>query len=363
MTHRERFQRHMHHEPVDRAPYWTTGGWSQTYRRWRSEGLPENTSLDDVFHADRVMPVGIYYGPWPRFEQRVLSDDGEKQVMINHEGITQQIYVRDTDQSMPHFLDFPVKTRDDYRKLLKPRLAGPVEDRLPEDWPQRVAMWKERTDPLCLFADRWGGFFGPLRNMMGLEPLSYAFYDMPALVEEMMDDIAENVIAITSRILDDIDIDYFGFWEDMGMKTGPLLSPSMFRKHMVPRYRRVCDFLRSRGVDLICVDSDGDCRALIPGWIDAGITGLWPLEIAASMEPAPIKKEYGRDLVLFGGIDKRALAAGPAAIDEEMQKVPPLVAGGGYIPTVDHGCPPDISWANYCYYMERQREAVRIAQG
>jgi uroporphyrinogen decarboxylase len=147
----------------------------------------------------------------------------------------------------------------------------------------------------------------------------------------------------------------------MGMKTGPLLSPELFDRFMVPRYRRVTDYLRSRGVDLIFVDSDGDVHALIPLWLKAGVNGLWPCEIAANMEPAPIKNQYGRDLLLCGGIDKRALAAGPKAIDEELKKVPPLVAGGGYVPMVDHSCPPDISWSNYCYYMEKLKEAIRIA--
>jgi len=361
MTHRERFHRILHYQPVDRAPYWSTGGWVQTMRRWHAEGLPEGMDVSEYFGSENTVGIKIYYGPWPRFEQQLIRTEGDKQIIRNHEGIIMQVYVEDTDQSMPHFIDFPVKTRDDYRKLLKPRLTGPADDRFPADWGEQCRAWKDRTDPLCLFGDRWSGFFGPLRNMMGLQNLSYAFYDDPALIEEMMDDIADNVIRITDKILSDTDIDYWAFWEDMGMKSGPLLSPELFRKFMVPRYRRVCDFLRSRGVDLIFVDSDGDVRQLIPHWLDAGINGLWPNEIAANMEPAPIKKEYGRDLLLFGGIDKRALAEGPTAIDRELAKVPPLVADGGYVPMVDHGCPPDISWPNFCYYMEKLWEAIQIA--
>jgi uroporphyrinogen-III decarboxylase len=361
MNHLERFRNVLHHKPVDRTPYWPTHGWSQTNQRWLEEGMPEGKSLEEIFDAEATLGVGVYYGPWPRIQEETLEQNGEKRIMRNHEGIIMQVYLHDTDKSMPHFLDFPVKTRDDYRKILKPRLTGPAEDRLPHDWNVRVAQWKNRTDPLNLFADRWGGFFGPLRNMMGLENLIYAFYDQPALVEEMMDDIADNMIRITDRILQDTDIDFFSFWEDMGMKTGPLLSPSLFKQYMVPRYRRVVDFLRSRGVDVIFVDSDGDVHDLIPHWLDAGINGIWPCEIAASMEPAPIQKEYGKDLLLFGGIDKRAIIESPEAIDEELKKVPPLVAAGGYVPMVDHSCPPDISWDNYCYYMEALRKAIQIA--
>jgi hypothetical protein len=360
MTHLERFNRILHYESVDRAPYWGTGGWSQTERRWQSEGKPADKGVPEIFGAEDTMGIGTYYGPWPHFELEVIEETEDKQIMRNHEGIIMQVFRSDTDRSMPHFLEFPVKTRDDYRKIMKPRLTRPPEERFPEDWAEQVAGWKDRTSPLCLFGDRWSGFFGPLRNMMGLQNLAYAFHDDPALIEEMMDDICDNILAITKRILRDTTIDYWAFWEDMGMKTGPLLSPAMFRKYMVPRYRRVTDYLRSQGVDLIFVDSDGNVDDLIPHWLDAGVNGLWPNEIAAGMEPAPLKKKYGRDLLLFGGIDKRAIAAGRDAIDRELAKVPPLVAEGGYVPMVDHSCPPDISWSNYCYYMEKLWEVIQI---
>lgn len=66
-----------------------------------------------------------------------------------------------------------------------------------------------------------------------------------------------------------------------------------------------------------------------------------------------VRRRFGRDLRMFGGVDKRALAAGPGAVDAELRRVAPLVQDGGYIPTPDHSIPPDVSYANYCYYMER----------
>ena len=217
MTQLERFRRTVRFQPVDRAPYHGNGVWGQTLRRWHTEGLPEDTTLEEYFGTDGVMDTRIYFGPWPRFEREVLKDEGDTQVVRNHEGIIMREYVVDAERSMPHFLDFPVKTREDYRALLKPRLTGPPEDRLPDDWDTRVEGFRARTIPLSTFADRWGGFFGPLRNMMGLEDLIYAFYDDPALVEEMMDDIADNIIAVAGLILDHTDIDYFGFWEDLSL--------------------------------------------------------------------------------------------------------------------------------------------------
>jgi uroporphyrinogen decarboxylase len=139
----------------------------------------------------------------------------------------------------------------------------------------------------------------------------------------------------------------------MAYKTGPLLGPEMLRRYALPRYVRVAEFVRSRGVELISLDSDGDITALLPVWLDAGINVLYPFEAQCGMDVVQIRREYGRDLRMWGGVDKRTLAWGPAAIDAELARVRPLVADGGYIPGPDHSLPPDVPYANYCYYMER----------
>jgi uroporphyrinogen decarboxylase len=200
------------------------------------------------------------------------------------------------------------------------------------------------------FADRWGGFFGPLRNLLGVKNLCRAFYDRPEFVEKMMDQRVEVLLAILGKMLDDVELDAFAFWEDMAYKNGPLLSPEMFREFMVPRYKIVCEFLRSRGVDLICVDSDGDIHTLIPLWLKAGLNGIWPMEVQAGMDVNSLRREYGKRLVMFGGIDKRALANGRAEIETEVERVWPVVDTGGYIPHTDHSIPPDVSWDDFCYF-------------
>jgi uroporphyrinogen decarboxylase len=64
------------------------------------------------------------------------------------------------------------------------------------------------------------------------------------------------------------------------------------------------------------------------------------------------------ELALTGGIDKRALAAGPAAIDRELERVRPAVERGRYVPDLDHLIPDDVSWSNYCHYAEGLRRLV-----
>jgi len=95
--------------------------------------------------------------------------------------------------------------------------------------------------------------------------------------------------------------------------------------------------------------------------IEAGVNYHWPLESAAGMDPVKLRAEYGKDLALSGGIDKRELAKDKVAIEAELlSKVVPLLEAGGYIPTVDHTVPPEVPLDNFLYYLELKR---KIAEG
>jgi len=360
MNSRERFLRTMRLEPVDHVPFFVSGGWQATTERWVSEGMPRGTDLCDHFGGDRQLYLPVHYGFAPKFEDLVIEETDEYVVYVNHEGITMREIRGHAETSMPQFIEFPIKTRDDFRRHLD-RLRLNFADRVPQNWVERCAGWRDRTDPLLLFADRYGGFFGPLRNLFGLERLCTLFYDDPMFLEEVLDNRAQLMIEITERVLEDTDIDYFAFWEDMAYKTGPLLSPALFKKYLSPRYKRVTEFLRSRGIDLIFVDSDGNVEELIPLWLDAGVNGVWPFEVAAGMDVVRLRKQYGSDLLMIGGLDKRALAQGREAIKNEVEsKVPWMIEQGGYIPQVDHGVPPDVSWDSFCYFNEVLRSTLGI---
>jgi uroporphyrinogen decarboxylase len=248
---------------------------------------------------------------------------------------------------MPAFIRFPVETREDFRKFWAERMKPDLGARLGPDWREKLAAHRDRDYVLVVLADRWGGFFGTLRNLVGVERLCTLFYDDPAFIEEMMEADADFLIAMLSQMLEYTTIDVFGFWEDMAYKAGPLIGPNLVRKFMVPRYRKVIDFGRSKGVKWFALDSDGDVNLLIRPWMDAGIDLLYPWEVQAGMDVNKIRKEYSRDLRLLGGMDKRALVHGKEAIDAEIARHKRLIDDGGFIPMLDHSAPPDISYENY----------------
>src|ERR1051326_6895912 len=357
MTARERFQKVMSYKPVDRCVYsaWTNA-WPETVERWKGEGY--DPAREPIFPADRWIFHGGWFFPNPPFSRTVIEEDANIVLYVNHEGITIRERKDNPHASMPQFVRFPVETRSEFRQFYKERMQPDLSARIGTDYVEKLATYRTRDAALVVVSDRWGGFFGGLRALVGVERLCILFCDEPEFVEEMMDAVADFIIAMMDKILDHTDVDIFGFWEDMAYKTGPLVSPAMFRKYALPRYRRVTAFLRSRGVPLISLDSDGDIMSLIPVWLDGGIDTIYPFEVQCGMDVLKVRRQFGRNLRMWGGIDKRALAQGRAEIDAELRRVRPLVQDGGYIPSLDHGVPPDVSFANYCYYAERLCEIL-----
>jgi uroporphyrinogen decarboxylase len=179
-------------------------------------------------------------------------------------------------------------------------------------------------------------------------------------MHEMMEFVADFTIETARPLLErGVKPDYVFINEDMSMKSGPLLSPETYRTFILPHLKRLVAFLRAAGVSWVIVDTDGNCELLIPLLLDAGVDGIWPLERAADMDPVAIRRKFGRSLRLWGGVDKRELAKDAAAIDAHLRPLQPLIAGGGFIPTVDHLVPPDVSLANFEHYMRRKHQLLR----
>ncbi len=362
MNSRERYLATFNFKPVDRVPNYELGLWGQTIERWFAEGLPQDVLYhnwfvgEEYFDMDRRDFIPINVGMVPAFEDEVIEETERYVVARNREGIVTKAIkegtVRGTRPSMDQYLEFPVKDRKDFEEMKK-RYDPTSPVRYPNWWDDRVRCWNQRDYPLCLLTNGTFGLYSGLRRWMGTVNLSYAFYDQPDLIEEMLDFMVDFFISVTSRAVNDVDIDYFNFFEDMAFKTGPLVSPDMFKKLFLPRYRKITDYLRSHGIDMIWLDSDGNVEDLIPLFLEAGINTTWPLEAAADMDPVKLRKEYGRDLLLAGGIDKRELTKGKKEREKELHyKIPELIAQGGYIPHLDHTFPPDISYDNFLYYME-----------
>ena len=365
MTPHERFLACMRFETMDRPPLREYGPWDLTVKRWVNEtGFSEQQVLSYLEEVDHAELVGVDFSMIPPFEERVISEDEETVTMIDQMGITFREFKNNPERSMPEWFAPPVQTLKDWQNVKK-RFDPSSPERYPSDWQNHIERWEKEKPILQLYglvANYYGGpsLFGFVRMLLGDEKVHYAFYDEPEMINDMMDTAVEFSIAVQAKALAEAPVTTAQFWEDMCYKIGTLISPVMFRKFMIPRYKQITKAIHEAGVDIIFVDSDGKVDELLPLWLESGINGVFPMEQAAGCDIHKYRKRYGRELLMIGGIDKRALASGPDAIDRELESKIPLAFEGGYIPTVDHSIPPDVSYRNFKYYWERKKELLGV---
>ena len=163
------------------------------------------------------------------------------------------------------------------------------------------------------------GFFGTLVHLLGYENVFVWYHDEPALIHDILKTFTEIWIAVFAEVLSQVEIDVWEIWEDMSDKTGSMISPRMVREFLLPYISRVAAFLKARGVRNIHLNTDGDCRSLIPMFLEAGVTGMWPFEQTGEIDLLEIRQEYPR-LLMAGGIAKGALAQGKQAIDQALAR-------------------------------------------
>jgi uroporphyrinogen decarboxylase len=320
---------------------------------------PGELGVGDYFGFDRHMRtrIPVYDGPIPSLGPKIISDEGENLVIVDEWGVKQKM--RKRLGTIPQFLEFPVKTTKDWEEMKK-RFDPRTRERYPKNWKVLVQAYKRRDYPLSLF--HIYGFFHLPRTVMGLHNLLTAYYRDPELLLNIADFWCEFLIELAKKSVEEVEIDWVTIGEDMAYKGRSMISPEIFRKFMLPYYKRLTKFLRQYGIDVIFVDSDGYVHDLIPLWMEGGVNGTWPLEVIAGNDPVALREKYGKSFILSGGINKYALVEGPNAIKKELtSKLPYLISCGGYIPSVDHMVPPDVSLANFKYYAELKTRIIKNA--
>jgi uroporphyrinogen decarboxylase len=373
-------------ERVDDPYFWSVDSWNEAFERWVSEGMPvknlDNKKELNMFLLGRqdeieaIFPKAAIGGmgknnnpPWivaldPYYELKVVEEADDYIVQYDYDGAL--VRRKRAFESIPEYLEYPVKDRATW-KAYKKRLDPFSPGRWPEGWdrikskwlqfPIKPGMedagWEERDFPLGMNVL---SLYGNIRNYMGVENLSYALYDNQRLVEDMLDHQAYIAYEMVKKVFErGITLNWVYIWEDMCFNKGPLVSPKWVREFMVPRYRKVVDLLLDNHVDALLLDSDGKIDELLDIWVDVGINAIYPLECAAGMDAREVRKKYGKNLIIFGNVDKRALAGSKADIDQEVDKVRELLSGSGYFVNVDHHIPPDVPYENLVYFINNVR--------
>lgn len=356
MTNRERIVALMKGEPVDRKPfffYFTPLPGAP--ERWEREGLKGD--YRQYFGMDAgIEVVKVNLGFCPEFEECLIRDEGDRQVIRDSHGILMRVDKKGI--SISQVLENPVKCREDW-EALKERLDPDDPRRFPENWPELVEHYRT-TDALLQLGEFPYGLFGTLRDLVGAETLLYWFCEEPELVADMMDYLTDFWIKIYEKVVREVHVDAIHMWEDMSYRNGSLISNRMVRQFMVPNYQKIRDFARAHDITILSLDTDGDCSKLIPPFMEGGINLLMPFEVQAGSDVCAIAKQYP-ELGIMGGFNKQAAWTSKEAIDREFERLAPMFEPGvKYFFAMDHLIPPEVSFENLTYFMERAKQALKV---
>lgn len=288
---------------------------------------------------------------YPCFEEKTIEETEEYRIFRDNEGVVQQDWKHKS--CIPHYIDFTLKTAgdwDQYKKRLQPDPG-----RIPEDLDKRIQDAEDSGLPIVI---NTASMMGWIRNWMGVVNMSYLMYDNQDVYADMVDTISDLVCWSIDQIIPKMKTrpDAGWGWEDICGKAGPLVSPQIFEKCVATGYRKIRNKLEEYGVTLFAIDSDGDVEPLVEHWLDSGVNIQFPVEIGTwNADPMELRKKFGEELRIIGGLNKLELEKGPAAIDAEIERRVPLMKDGGYIVMPDHAITPGTSLENYKYYLEKIR--------
>jgi uroporphyrinogen decarboxylase len=358
MTNRERFVNCVLGKKIDRVPFiYYFGPWGETILRWRNEGAPDdNAWIEGKKYDCGIQTISSYInsGYFPVFNQDVISENENIITLQDMWGNYNECIK--SHSTIPHTIKFAAHDRDSWEKIKKERLNPDSPGRYCDNFYNIIENMKKTDAPVQLGIYPYG-VFGTAREVLGVENILFAFYDEPDLLKDIMNTFTDLWISIFENVCKYIKADIIHIWEDMSGKQGSLISPEMVEEFMLPNYRKIKAFADKNDIPVICVDTDGNCEELIPLFSSAGVNLMLPFEVSAGCDIIKLHEKYPK-MAIMGGIDKLEIAKGKSAIDAELNRIKPLLSESRYIPALDHLISPEISYPDYCYFINKLREMI-----
>jgi len=323
---------------------------------WPTQGFPLDSDVRDFLKMDacqQVVDVNLLFDPM--FKVQVLSEDDEFFDYIDVDGVQRRFLKQ--HGTIPTSMKWVIKDKKSWEQLKEERLnLKNISSRFPANWQEKLREHKQRDYPLAL-GGYPHGFFGTPSHLIGYENLFLWYHDEPELIHDILNTFTELWIAVYAEVLAQTSVDLWHIWEDVSYGRGPMISLAMVREYMLPYIKRIADFLKARGVRHILLDTDGDCYSVIPLFMEAGVTGMYPFEVHCGMDLGKVRSLYPK-LQILGGIAKSEITKGPARIDELLAPLESVLRTGGCVPFGDHFIPPDVSFENFTYYRRRLHEIM-----
>ncbi|MBI3987580.1 MAG: hypothetical protein HY343_11700 [Lentisphaerae bacterium] len=214
------------------------------------------------------------------------------------------------------------------------------------DYAVRGPRFSAITDPVCL--------------LLGQEEALVKMVWNPVVFEAVVENIFRITLEATRQYVKRFGdhLDSFCVWEDFATQRGMLFSPEHWRRFFKPRYARLFEVVKSAG-KTVWFHSCGDITAVLPDLLDIGMDVWETVQLhTLPISPDTLKKEYGRDLTFFGGVNTQRLPfMTPAEVAEEVKRcIRSLGKGGGFICGPDHHIKPDVPAENTLALFRTARE-------
>lgn len=353
MTGYERIKNILQRKPVDRIGLYEHF-WNDTKKMWVEAGkvAPED-NLNDLFDFDMTECWAFNFTADLDYvdeiieetEDTVLKKDGNGAILRRHK----------KHDTTPEHVDFTVKDRKAWEELIKPRLT-PDERRI--NFTAYRNAKKKAKEQNKFFV--WSGVnvFECMHPVCGHEHMLVGMAWDPDWVKDMVDTYSTLTVSLQEILFEKEGLpDGIWYYEDMGFKERPFMSPAMYEEIIKPGHKKTIDFAKSKNLPVI-MHSCGYVEPLIPGMIDAGIDCLQVIEVKAGMDLLKIHKNYKDRISLMGGIDVRKLYTNDyRQIDEELEsKIPIVKEGFGYVLHSDHSIPGTVYFDTYKYFIQKGLE-------
>ncbi len=350
MNGRERTQRILERKPTDRIGLYEHF-WGDTRKDWIEKGhIKENESLDDHFGYDMTMcgpfsfVADMDYKPEivAETEDTITMRDGNYAVLKRHKH----------HDTTPEHIDFLIDGREIWEERIKPLLV-PSERRINFEAYRNAKQAAAEAGRFFL----WCGVqvFECIHPVTGHMNFLMAMIEDPDWVKDMCDTYAKLTLGLQEMLFDKEGCpDGIWYYEDMGFKGAPFMSPDMYKEFIFPSHKKCFDYAKSKNMPVI-VHSCGFVEAFVPGLIEAGMDCLQVIEVKAGMDLLKLNRMYGDKISFMGGIDVRALYSNDKeVIDRELlSKIPEMKKTNNFFLHSDHSIPKTVEYETYKYFIEK----------
>lgn len=274
-------------------------------------------------------------------EGSVVRDDDGDVICIQKKGC---LYFEQTYFPLAESNDCNFDNLADYfKKIMWMKIGVPPA---PADFSDDgLKIWEKTARELRGSTDRaiYGTFGGNLvetgQFAFRMDNFLYELAANPKRVHTFLDRLTELHLRNMEKYLGAVGeyIDIIGFGDDLGMQTGPQMSPDMYREYFKPRHKILWNYAKKLRPHLkVSLHCCGGIYPLIPDLIEAGLDAINPVQFTCKdMELPRLKKEFGKDLVFWGGgCDTREVLPNgtPEQIRDHVKKNISIMApGGGFI--------------------------------